>query len=235
VQKLNAALKQAKSQKATASVKDELDKTLKKKSELESEVKQSQHRESELEEEFSKLSAVAEQTRMEADAARQELAAVRNREAELVRQVNELKKRLNRGMAPVLVVSKPEDGIQVRMPTTILQVVAVDDRGISDFQVMLNGQPLKLTSTRGLRVKAADASKQKKIAITEKLQLAYGQNILTVIATDTDGTTTQEIITITRDKEHGQVWAAVIGINQYPNARPYYRWRLTDLSFLPEY
>jgi hypothetical protein len=43
VQKLNAALKQAKSQKATASVKDELDKTLKKKSEMESEVKQSQH------------------------------------------------------------------------------------------------------------------------------------------------------------------------------------------------
>ena len=220
VRRLNAALKQAKSQTATASVKDALDKTLKKKSELESEVKQSQHRESELEAEFSKLSTVAEQTRMEADAARQELAAVRNREAELVQQVDELKKRLNRGMAPVLVISKPEDGTTIQMPTTMLHVVAVDDKGISDFQVTLGGQPLKLKSTRGIRVTGADAPKQKKIAITEKLLLAYGQNIIEVSATDTDGTTTNEIITITRDKEQGDVWAAVIGINDYSNARP---------------
>ena len=219
VSKLNAALKQAKSHTATVSVKDELDKTLKKKSELESEVKQAQHRESELEEEISKLSALADKTRMEADAARQELATVRNREADLVRQVDELKKRLNRGMAPVLVVSKPEDGIKVKMPITMLHVVAVDDRGISDLQVKLNGQPLKLTSTRGISISGEDKPEQKKITITEKLPLAYGQNIIEVSATDTDGTTTKEIMTVTRDKEQGKVWAAVIGINDYPNAR----------------
>ena len=218
--KLHAQLEQARSQTATAGVKDELDKTLQKKSKLESDVRQSRQRESVLEAEITKLSASAEKTRMEADAARQELAVMRDREAELTRQVDELKKRLDRGMAPVVVISKPENGIKVRMPTTMLHAVAVDDRGIIDFRVTLNSQPQKLASTRGIRVSDADTPREKKLTITEKLPLAYGQNIIEVSATDTDGTTTKEIITITRDKEHGDVWAAVIGINQYPNARP---------------
>jgi len=219
VQALKEELKQAKGQAATANVEEALNKTLQEKSQLETDVKISQEKESKLQEEITSLSAVAEQTRMEAEESKKELAAMRDRETELVRQVGELKKRLNRGMAPVLVVSKPENGIKVQMPTTMLHVVAVDDKGISDFQVMLNGRPLKLTSTRGIKVTAADAAIQKKIAITEKLQLAYGQNIIELTATDTDGTTTNEIITITRDKERGDVWAAVIGINEYPNAR----------------
>ncbi len=216
---LNVELEQAQSQTATASVKDELDKTLQKKSELESDVKQSQQRESVLEEEITKLTAVAENTRTEAEEAKKEIAAMRSREAELVQQVDELKERLKRGMAPVLVVSKPEGGTTVRMPTTVLQAVVVDDKGIRDIQVMLNGQPVNLASTRGIRVGNADMPQQKKIAISEKLQLTLGQNIIEITATDTDGTTTQEIITITRDREHGNVWAAVIGINSYPNAR----------------
>jgi hypothetical protein len=218
--KLNEQLAQARNQTVTASVKEELDKTLQKKSKLESDARQSRQRESVLKTEITKLKAAAEKTRMEADAARQELAVMRDREAELTRQVDELKKRLDRGMAPVVVISKPENGIKVRMPATMLHAVAVDDRGISDFRVTLNGQPQKLASTRGIRVSGAETPQEKKLAITEKLPLAYGQNIIEVSATDTDGTTTTEIITITRDKERGEVWAAVIGINQYPNARP---------------
>ena len=216
---LNAEIEQAQSQKVTASVKDELDKTLQKKSELESDVKQSQQRESVLEEEITKLNSVAEKTRLEAEDAKKEIVAVRQREAELVQQVDELKERLKRSMAPVLVVSKPESGITIRMPTTMLQAVAVDDKGIRDFQVTLNDQPVALSSTRGVKVTAGKEPEKKKMVISEKLQLAYGQNIIKVTATDTDGIATHEIITITRDKEHGNVWAAVIGINNYPNAR----------------
>ena len=219
VQALNEELRRAENQSATTGVKEELDKTLQKKSELESDVSQSRQRESVLEEEITKLTAMAEKTRLEAEDTQKEIAAVRQREAELVQQVDELKERLNRSMAPVLVVSKPESGTTVRMPTIMLQAVAVDDKDISDLQVTLNGQPLMLSSTRGVRVSAADESKKNKLVINEKLPLAYGQNIIKVTATDTDGISTQEIITITRDKEHGDLWAAVIGINNYPNAR----------------
>jgi hypothetical protein len=220
VQALNEELKHAKGKTATANLEETLNKTLQEKSQLETDIKMSQEKESKLQEEIVSLSAVAEQTRIEADDAKKQLAAMRDRETDLVQQVDRLKERLNRGMTPVLVVSKPEDQIIVRMPTTMLHAVAVDDKGISDFQVTLNGQPLKLTSTRGIKVTGAGAPIQKNIAITEKLQLAYGQNIIELTATDTDGTTTNEIIRITREKEHGDVWAAVIGINQYTNARP---------------
>ena len=219
VQALNEELKQAKDKAAAANVKEELNKTLQEKSQLETDVKMSQEKESTLREEVASLSAIAEQTRIEAEDAKKELAATRDRETELTRQVDELKARLNRGMAPVLVVSKPEGGTTVRMPFTMLQAVAVDDKGISDFQVTLNDHPVMLSSTRGIKVTATDEPEKKKMVINEKLQLAYGQNIIKLTATDTDGITTQEIITITRDKEHGEVWAAVIGINDYPNAR----------------
>jgi HEAT repeat protein len=219
VQTLNAELKQARGKAAAANVKQELNKTLEEKSQLETDIKMSQEKESKLREEVASLSAMAEQTRLEAEDAKKQLAATRDREAELTRQVDELKARLNRGMAPVLVVSKPEGGTTVRMPFTMLQAVAVDDKGISDFQVTLNDQPVMLSSTRGIKVTAAEEPEKKKMVISEKLQLGYGQNIIKVTATDTDGITTEEIITITRDKEHGDLWAAVIGINDYPNAR----------------
>ena len=220
VQALNDELKQAKGKDATATVKQELDQTLKEKSQLETDVRLSQEKESKLREEVASLNAIAEKTRLEAEHAKKEIADMRDREAALVQQVDELKDRLNRGMAPVLVVSKPEDGTIVRMPTIMLHVVAVDDRGISDFQVTLNDQPVKLLSTRGIKITPADAPERKKIVINEKLQLAPGQNIIEVSTTDTDGITTKEIIIITREKEQGDVWAAVIGINGYPNARP---------------
>ena len=219
VETLTEELKQAKGKAATANVKEQLHKTLQEKSQLETDVHMSQEKESQLRQEAASLSTLAEQTRLEAEDAKKEIAAMRDREAELVQQVDNLKARLNRGMAPVLVISKPEDRTTVRMPTTMLQAVVVDDKGIRDFQVTLNGQPVMLTSTRGIKVTAAESAEKKKMVISEKLQLAYGQNIIKLSATDTDGITTEEIITITRDKEQGTLWAAVIGINNYPKAR----------------
>ncbi len=218
VEALNEELKQAKGKDATATVKEELNKTLQEKSQLETDIKMSREKESKLRDEVASLSAIAEQTRHEAEDAKKEITAMRGREAELVQQVDELKARLNRGMAPVLVVSKPEGGTTVRMPFTMLQAVAVDDKGIRDFQVMLNDQPVMLSSTRGIKIGATDKP-QNKMVINEKLQLGYGQNIIKLSVTDTDAITTEEIITITRDKEYGDLWAAVIGINNYPNAR----------------
>jgi len=218
VRTLNEELKKAEGKAATANVKEELNKTLQEKSQLETDVKMSQAKESKLQQEIASLSALAEKTRLEAEDAKKEIAAMRDREAELVQQVDELKARLNRGMAPVLVVSKPEGGSTLRMPFAMLQAVVVDDKGIRDFQVMLNDQPVTLSSARGIKIAAAEEL-QNKVVINEKLQLAYGQNIIKIHATDTDGITTEEIITITRDKERGKLWAAVIGINEYPNAR----------------
>ena len=220
VQSLNAELKQAKTQAATDSVKEELDKTLETKSKLERETKNSQEKESMLREEISSLNALAEKTRMEAEDAKKEVIVLRNREKQLITQVDELKQRLDRSMAPVLVVSKPVNGAKIESPNTLLHFIAVDDKGISNIDVSLNGNPVKLDNKRGIKIAAGgDESYSKKIDIVEKLQLQIGQNIIKISVTDTDGFPQEESIHVTRVKARGDIWAIVIGINEYQNTR----------------
>jgi multidrug efflux pump subunit AcrA (membrane-fusion protein) len=219
VQSLNAELKQAKTQAATENVKAKLDKTLQAKSKLEQETKTSREKESMLREEIASLNALAEKTRLEAEAAKKEVIALRNREKQLTTQVDELKQRLDRSMAPVLVVSKPVNGAKIESPNTLLHFIAVDDKGIRKIDVSLNGNPVKIDHTRGLKIVSDDDKISKKIDIAEKLQLQNGQNIIKISVIDTDGISQEELIQITRVKERGDIWAIVIGINQYQHTR----------------
>ena len=219
-QSLNAELKQTKNQAATDSVKKELDKTLETKSQLELKAKNSQEKESLLLEEIESLNALAEKTRLEARDTKKELAALRNREKQLAVQVDELKQRLDRGMAPVLVVSKPENGSKIESSNTLLHFIAVDDKGISKVNVFLNEKPVKINDSRGIKIADADSNKiSKKIDITGKLQLQNGLNNIKISVVDTDGISQEELIKIFRVKERGDIWAIVIGINQYLNTR----------------
>jgi HEAT repeat protein len=221
VESLKAELKKAKTQTATDSVKEELDKTLEAKSKLEKESKNSEKKESMLREEIATLTALAETTRMEAEATKKEISELRNREKQLTAQVDDLKQRLNRSMAPVLVVSKPEDGVKIESSNTLLHFIAVDDKGIRQLNVSLNGNPLTLERVRGLKVVAAgdESGDTKKIDVLQKLQLQYGQNIIIITATDTDGISQKEVVKIYRVKERGHIWAIIIGINQYQKAQ----------------
>jgi hypothetical protein len=220
VQSLKAELKQAKTQRATESAKKRLDKVLAEKSNLEQEATSSKAKESVLLKEIATLNARAEKTREDAEDAQKELEGLRVREKRLAAQVNELKRQLNRGIAPIIVVAKPQNNTKVKVSTAVLHVIAVDDKGIHKLNVTLNNRAVKLASSRGIKLSKSDeAGENKKLDITERLELSYGANIIKITATDTDGITTEEDITIIREKDHGQVWAVVIGINQYPHAR----------------
>jgi hypothetical protein len=219
VQSLNTELNQANTQAATETVQEELDKTLAAKSKLEQETKSSQEKESSLREEIAGLNALAEKTRLEAEAAKKEVVALRNREKQLTTQVDELKQRLDRSMAPVLVVSKPLNGAKTESPNTLLHFIAVDDKGIRHIDVSLNGNPVKIDHQRGIKIVSADDKLSKKIDVVEKLQLQNGQNIIKISVVDTDGISQEELIEITRVKARGDIWAIVIGINTYKNTR----------------
>jgi HEAT repeat protein len=219
-QEVNRELHNAKSAKSAATAKEELGRILQQKSQVETEAKNLRIRESRLRDEISNLSDKAEETRIEAEDAKIELAATRKREMELARQVDDLKKRLDRGLAPVLVVSKPKSESRIESPTTLLHIIAVDDKGIRKIDVSLNGNTLKLDSERGITVSKISAQKfSKKLDVSRKLQLAYGENTIKIVVTDTDGMSTMETVKIVREKEQGRIWAAVIGINQYAHMR----------------
>jgi HEAT repeat protein len=176
VQSLNAELNKSKTQAATENVKEALDKTLEAKLKLEQETKNSREKETMLREEILNLNALAEKTRLEAEDAKQEFVNLRNREKQLAAQVNELKQRLDRSMAPVLVVSKPIDGLKIESPNTLLHFIAVDDKGISKIDVSLNGNPVKLEDRRGLEIVATDGKFSKKIDIVEGERFLFSQS-----------------------------------------------------------
>lgn len=217
---ISEELNQDKSEVAIANAKKELDKILQVKIQLEKEAKNMRAKELKLGEEISTLKSVADDTRHEAEKTKKEISALRDREIQLLSQIEELKKHINRGMAPVLVISKPKDGIKIESSATILHVIAVDDRGIKYINASLNGNPLELEANRGIRISETNEDRAlKKIDISTRLPLQYGENKIIVIITDTDGMSKEETISVIRVKERGNIWAAVIGINQYQNTR----------------
>ena len=231
----NKALKKSAQDTSTENIQKELNTILQAKAKLETEAENLKTKETKLSEEIATLKAVAEKTRNEAEAAKQEISALHYRETQLLSQVDELKKRLNQKMAPILVISKPKSGIKIESSATILHVIAVDDRGINTINVSLNGSPLKLESERGIRVLKTSKNRiLKKIDISTRLPLKYGENIIHVTVKDTDGMSTQEKISVIREKERGNIWATVIGINQYQNTRNL-KYAVKDAEAFKEY
>ena len=213
-------ISKGKSEASTANAKKELDQILQTKKKLEREAKSLREKEMKLRKEAFALKSVTEKTRQEAEKNKQEIFALREREVELLSQVKELKKQLNQKMAPVLVVSKPKSGIKIENSSTILHVIAVDDKGINTINVSLNGSALNLENERGIKIlKTSEEKDLKKIDISVRLPLQYGENKIVVTVTDIDGLSKKETLLLTREKARGNIWAAVIGINHYQNTR----------------
>ena len=219
VELLNTDLNEAKNQRSTKTVQQELSETLEARTKLEIEAKNTRERESSLREEISSLNALANDARLEAEAANNMVISLRNREKQLTSQIDELKQRLNRSVAPVLVVSKPESGAETESQSTLLHFIAVDEKGIRKIDLSINGNPVKLDRQRGINIVADQKSYPKKIDISQKLQLQSGPNIIKISVVDIDGITQAEEIRVKKVKARGDIWAIVIGINQYQHTR----------------
>jgi uncharacterized caspase-like protein len=219
---LNDELAQASSASNRADNREALDRVMAEKARLEKMAGELGSKESRLRQEFAALNASTAKMREEADQARKQVEALRERESELAGQVEALKERLNRGMAPVVVVSRPENGSVVEGETTVLHFVAVDDRGIAGVEVFVNGRRTgNAESGRGIQVASAStASVHKKSDHSQIIHLDRGENKIQIVVVDTDGTRVTEAVTVTRKEARGRIWAAVVGIDDYEKVRP---------------
>ena len=214
--KLNKELARSKSNEVAKFEKEEeLKRVIKAKLSLEKEALALKEKKSELNAEVFELGATAKKARLEAEQAKEALSAKQKREVELTRQVEELKKRLDHLMAPVVIVSKPKNGSKTKSSTAMLHIIVIDDRGVRDVNATLNGAPITLKNNRGLKVTAVKKFENfKRVDLVKRLKLKYGQNKIKISATNTEGIVTEELIRILREKERGDIWAVVIGINQ---------------------
>jgi hypothetical protein len=118
---------------------------------------------------------------------------------------------------PVIVVASPSDGVKTESRTIQLTGVAEDDTGISQINITANNKAILPEDGRGLRVKEIELPKRHHF--NERIALDKGLNTIKIRSVDADGLAAEVVLKITRIELRRNVWALVVGINQYQNVR----------------
>lgn len=104
---LNRELEKAKAGEGREGLRHELEKTLSEKGRLERESEVSKEKEKGMKEDIARLRNLTQMTRIEAENAQKEVAQMRNRENFLKNEVDNLRRQLNLGMEPMILISSP--------------------------------------------------------------------------------------------------------------------------------
>jgi len=134
------------------------------------------------------------------------------KEKELVEKLKQSKK-----TPPIIVIASPKDESKVEVNIIHISGVAEDDQGLVHLEIYINNKPIKKKEGRGLRV--TGGINPKRVNINERIPLEKGENQIRIRAVDSDGLWAEKTLTIQRSKIRRNVWAVIIGINDYPNVR----------------
>ena len=163
----------------------------------------------ELEEEKQKTSLLAE-----------ELGEKERREQELLTQLAKGAKN-----PPVILIASPEDGSTIEANSILISGVAEDEQGIEQLEILINGQRLEQAAGRGLQLQK-DAS-SRRVEFNERLSLQAGENRIRVRAVDVEGLSSEKSLVVRYEELRKNIWAVVVGINDYPHARQL-KWAVND-------
>jgi hypothetical protein len=115
---------------------------------------------------------------------------------------------------PIIAIATPNDGTSVDSEYIPLNGVAEHEKGIEKFEILLNGKPVHSKDQRGVKLVQKEL---KRIEFSERIRLREGKNEITVLAQEKEGMTSEKTITVHMAKKKGEIWAVIIGINQYHN------------------
>ncbi|MHC4963220.1 MAG: caspase family protein [Planctomycetota bacterium] len=136
----------------------------------------------------------------------QELEEKGQREKELMSKIGEGAK-----VPPFVIVTSPEDGrkLEVRIAGAV-----EDDDGLMQLEVLVNSRSLVSEDARGIKPVSGDAPRR--LNFDRPVPLTRGKNRIQVKVTDTDGLVTQRTVSVYYTPSRRNVWAVVVGINDYP-------------------
>lgn len=152
-----------------------------------------------------------------------QLLEQRDKTAELSQKVEEWERREKEtsarttsyeGNPPAMLVVYPEDGHRCETETIRISGVAEDDEGIKKIAAYLNGQPLQTPNE--LERRLSGDTPLRRLTFENDLTLRPGNNHIRIIATDTAGLSVERNITVHFTPSRRNVWAVVVGINDYP-------------------
>jgi uncharacterized caspase-like protein/WD40 repeat protein len=116
---------------------------------------------------------------------------------------------------PVIAIAWPRDGASVLTETVQLRGTAADDRGVVSIAVSVNGRHLEGVDRRITRTQGH--SRERELSV--EVPLDPGANQIVVTARDTDFLSAIRKLTVIRDREEGELWAVVIGIDRYESPK----------------
>lgn len=118
---------------------------------------------------------------------------------------------------PIVFIGSPKSGFEAEYKKINLYGVIEDDKAIDTVEFFINGELNEAISKRGILI--FQQAKPKRIEFNEKIVLKNGKNTLLVKATDSDGFTSEKEVVVSYTESRKNVWAVVIGIDNYQNAR----------------
>jgi hypothetical protein len=150
-----------------------------------------------------------------------------------LKELEEMRKR------PIIIIAAPKDGIHVEVDSIPLYGVVEHEKGIAQFEIMVNNVVTKRKGPSDLQL---TAKYPKRIDFSERIPLRDGKNEIVVSVSDVDGVAGKKNISLNRAVTRDQVWAIVIGINKYKkfphlkysvnDAREFHR-HLTEVNQVP--
>ncbi len=143
----------------------------------------------------------------------QELEEKDERERELLHRIEDGSKN-----PPVIVVASPLDGQKTEGKIVQLSGVVEDDNGLKSMEIIVNNKTLNRDDDRGIKV-IDNQNFLRRIRFSEKVSLEKGANQIVIHAIDTDGLNAKKLLTVYKIERRRNVWAVIIGINDYPNIR----------------
>lgn len=118
---------------------------------------------------------------------------------------------------PVIIIASPKNDATSEIPYIFLSGVAVDDEGLKQLDIFINDKASEDQERRGLKL--AKLEYPKRFDFKERILLHQGENHIKIHAIDSDGLLTELILTVHKIERRRNIWAVVIGINDYQNIR----------------
>jgi len=163
--------------------------------------------------ELDRMKQQLQQEQQKSEQLSQQLAEQEQREQLLLSKLSEGVK-----SPPVLLIAAPEHGTRTETKYVQLSGAVLDEKGLEQIDIYVNNRKLAPGAARGIRI--AEGSYPRRQDIEQRIALQNGANSIKIHALDTDGLFIEKSITVHHISRRRNLWAVVVGINDYPNIRP---------------
>lgn len=118
---------------------------------------------------------------------------------------------------PMILVASPKDKGETEASVVALSGVIEDEQGLEALEIWINDQPLK--TQRMSECLPPGEERVKRLEFQERVPLRRGENRIKITAVDSEGFSSEKVLTLRSVEKRRNVWAVVIGVNSYPNVR----------------